>query len=645
MSLGNGDFKVSDGGWLSLLSSASESQTHHHNAAPQQQQQQQQQPGPGVGVPMSNGYQQTLTALAKLEGSLTCFICKRLYQSPVSVSPCQHNFCSDCLSSAWAQAISTNSYMLCPICDTPLDGNLESFPRNRGLEETVEIYRTLQPLLQNLMAETLKPPMKSQMFKTIKDDGFSVTRDSQEKHAVAARASWDEYFNRLVEFRNEYGHTRVRYQNDGNLEFKRFADWVRNQRYLLAKRKEEEGDQMADIYVERIQRLTSIGFDWAGSAITTTNEPSHSHPLGATAAIDAFPTTNDDDTDERNKKNKTVNSMKWDIMYERLSKYYQDNGTTVVSDRKDADSKRLHDWTRNQKYWLGKKLQEGRLSPVSSERVQKLDALNFPWRANKDSQEGDHFPSSTPRKSMGKPKSSKKQAPSLSAGNNNTAYLAETLGKVLGALDNLGALENSGGKQSLLSNSRKRLAAAAISIGGNAEEKKRTKLERKLERISSQLTDAEQNFARFHGIDDIDMATQAKTRMVDLYNKKVEIEQELVALVDLEEDEEDQLQQQVAASGKKKSRYKAALMAAKRKSPAEIKRGKLDRKLELVSQQLSEAEKNIARFQTIRETNMAEQAKTRMAKLYHEKVAIENDLMALDDEEEDDNGTSGDVLF
>ncbi|KAL7571392.1 hypothetical protein ACA910_007698 [Epithemia clementina (nom. ined.)] len=647
------------GGWLALLSSASEPQQGKRSNAANDE-------------PSLN--EKTLAALATLESSLTCFYCKKLFQSPVSIAPCHHCFCSDCLSSAWAETLSTSSYMMCPLCDnTTLEGGLESFPRNRCLEETVDLYRTIKPLLQELFKTSL---LKSSPSDTKAEDEANKAKAKwareargDDKVTAAARASWDEHYNRLIEFRNTYGHTRVRYQNDGDLDFKKFADWVRNQRYLLAKRHEEEGDSMAEVFVERIEKLNKLGFDWSipNNANTEISALGSGSKVASAAALGTRDDDDDDDDDDEDddgkKKNRSArNTSKWDSMYDKLAEYYKEHGTTVIGDRADTENKKLHDWTRNQKYWLGKKLQDGRLSPVSSDRIEKLAALNFPWSRKMPDQpagllqqhlEDAGIPMSSPSARRVKAEKVPQFTKTPPAGlvGKKTEYLAETLGKVLGALDNLGALNNLGDAAAAGQNSRKRTASAAgLSKDDDAgvvsaAERKRVKLERKLDRVNQQLTDAEQNVSRFQIVNDETMAAQAKTRMVDLYNKKVELEQDLLVLADDEEEDkqEELLQQQLllqqASAGKKKSRKMAnrmALASIRRKSPAEIKRARLDRKLELVGKQLADAEKSITRFQSIRDDGMVEQAKTRMAKLYNDKVDIENELMDMDDEEDDD---------
>jgi E3 ubiquitin-protein ligase RAD18 len=95
--------------------------------------------------------------LAALDAELRCQICQELYRAPVSLQPCQHTFCSECIRRALAdQYNSMNRKTRCVSCNEPVDHrNDKCLVPNRALEKAVLAFTKLRgPLLQVLLLTT-----------------------------------------------------------------------------------------------------------------------------------------------------------------------------------------------------------------------------------------------------------------------------------------------------------------------------------------------------------------------------------------------------------------------------------------------------------------------------------------------------------
>jgi Zinc finger, C3HC4 type (RING finger) len=95
--------------------------------------------------------------LAALDAELRCQICQELYRAPVSLQPCQHTFCSECIRKALAdQYNSMNRKTRCVSCNEPVDHrNDKCLVPNRALEKAVLAFTKLRgPLLQVLLLTT-----------------------------------------------------------------------------------------------------------------------------------------------------------------------------------------------------------------------------------------------------------------------------------------------------------------------------------------------------------------------------------------------------------------------------------------------------------------------------------------------------------
>ena len=130
---------------------------------------------------------------------------------------------------------------------------------------------------------------------------------------------WEEMFQKLVEFKNEHGHTSVPQRVP---KYAELATWVRNQRAA----KEHNRPIMA----ERGKRLDEIGFSW-----------------------------------------RLVEREAWQRMLERLIEFKDTHGHCNVPQKGGGD-KRLGNWVNTQRTHFKR-------GTLKADRVQQLDAIGFVW--------------------------------------------------------------------------------------------------------------------------------------------------------------------------------------------------------------------------------------------------------------------------
>ena len=130
---------------------------------------------------------------------------------------------------------------------------------------------------------------------------------------------WDEMFQKLIKFKDDYGHTNV---SQGQPQYKELASWVRNQR--------DAKEQNRPILAERGNRLDEIGFVW-----------------------------------------RLVERDCWENDFETLVAFKREYGHCNVP-QKDSRFKRLGKWVNTQRTFH----KRGKLKP---DRFQKLQELGFVW--------------------------------------------------------------------------------------------------------------------------------------------------------------------------------------------------------------------------------------------------------------------------
>eukprot|EP00586_Coscinodiscus_wailesii_P016132 CAMPEP_0172514972 /NCGR_PEP_ID=MMETSP1066-20121228/264299_1 /TAXON_ID=671091 /ORGANISM="Coscinodiscus wailesii, Strain CCMP2513" /LENGTH=570 /DNA_ID=CAMNT_0013295857 /DNA_START=73 /DNA_END=1785 /DNA_ORIENTATION=- len=146
---------------------------------------------------------------------------------------------------------------------------------------------------------------------------------------------WQEFFDKLVEFKSRKGHC---YVPSCFPEDPTFGKWVARQRQQYNKLKEGKPSQITE---ERISMLESIGFQW-----TAMSGP--------------------------------VNGELWKERLEQLKEFHRDTGHFRV---KETDDPILNRWVYRQKHQY-KQLQEGHHSNLTKDRIEELESIGFNWELN-----------------------------------------------------------------------------------------------------------------------------------------------------------------------------------------------------------------------------------------------------------------------
>ena len=85
--------------------------------------------------------------------------------------------------------------------------------------------------------------------------GFEWARPRITKSGINERRSWESMFQKLREFREKHGHTKVHVSVDAKL-----SNWIRNQRTAMSRM--QRGLPHRCLNARRIELLESIGFTW-----------------------------------------------------------------------------------------------------------------------------------------------------------------------------------------------------------------------------------------------------------------------------------------------------------------------------------------------------------------------------------------------
>jgi len=145
---------------------------------------------------------------------------------------------------------------------------------------------------------------------------------------------WNVMFHELEAYKVKHGHCNVQ-QSSGKL-----GRWVNKQRKQYRSFKEGKSSPMTD---ERVRQLESIGFQW-------------SLYVGEVVA-----------------GNKTLEKM-WDARFHELFAFKVKHGHCNVP----STSGKLGTWVRKQRH-QHRLFKEGKPSPMTKERVQKLESIGFQW--------------------------------------------------------------------------------------------------------------------------------------------------------------------------------------------------------------------------------------------------------------------------
>jgi hypothetical protein len=158
-------------------------------------------------------------------------------------------------------------------------------------------------------------------------------RLDQEEEAKAPDGRWDVHFNQLLSFQNEYGHTCVPQHPPPQVQQKypHLANFCRNQRNQYKNRLNKETKHLSFLTETRIQRLTSVGFEF------------------------------------------DVRQAIWNSKYKELVEFSNEHGhLNVAPKRLPAD---LRKWIRYQRI---KYKDPQRYKPLSIHQIELLERLNGP---------------------------------------------------------------------------------------------------------------------------------------------------------------------------------------------------------------------------------------------------------------------------
>mmetsp|Transcript_13231 Transcript_13231/g.29152 ORF Transcript_13231/g.29152 Transcript_13231/m.29152 type:complete len:304 (-) Transcript_13231:30-941(-) len=85
-------------------------------------------------------------ALDEMETAFKCPICFGWAKNPVSIKPCGHTFCSECIRKSLKQCMRTQQSSLCPKCRTEVynGGSEKSIAPCRGMEDAMMLWRSVR---------------------------------------------------------------------------------------------------------------------------------------------------------------------------------------------------------------------------------------------------------------------------------------------------------------------------------------------------------------------------------------------------------------------------------------------------------------------------------------------------------------------
>jgi len=120
------------------------------------------------------------------QSNLSCHICREFFRNAVSLSVCNHSFCSECIRVSLSHGKrSINRTRNCPICRAEVkEDDSHAIVPNWALQETVDKYQEMRPLLYNSLVrlqsvdegkETVGELKKSSSF--IKSNNDSVAKN------------------------------------------------------------------------------------------------------------------------------------------------------------------------------------------------------------------------------------------------------------------------------------------------------------------------------------------------------------------------------------------------------------------------------------------------------------------------------------
>ena len=220
---------------------------------------------------------------------------------------------------------------------------------------------------------------------------------------------WKSTYELLRQYYNDKGDCRVptSYAVNGVA----LGQWVRTQRQEYWKLQDGKPSSMTR---ERIDKLEAVGIDWhplkkqwnsmyellqlykkdKGNCRVPKSYAVDGVALGVWVAVQRVQYRYLQDgklsamTRERIDKLETLGidwdpfTAQWNSTYELLWQYYNDKGDSLVPQHYTVDGVALYEWTVNQRTEY-RKLQEGKPSQMTEERINKLEAVDFDWSPSK----------------------------------------------------------------------------------------------------------------------------------------------------------------------------------------------------------------------------------------------------------------------
>ena len=199
--------------------------------------------------------------------------------------------------------------------------------------------------------------MTDDKLKKLEEIGFDFS-------AQTPPDQWTVYFNKLVKYREAEGHCRVpyTYPEDPGL-----GAWVDTCRTQYWRRINGRSSRMTD---KRLEMLEGIGFVWEvpneGENIGMEEDPASSSLV--TPSYDLAPS-------------RSAARVTWDTRFDELAAYKEANGHCNVPSNY-AQNKKLGSFVKKQREDYRKK-KDGKKSPMSDTRIQKLEGIGFQWSVSK----------------------------------------------------------------------------------------------------------------------------------------------------------------------------------------------------------------------------------------------------------------------
>ncbi|GAX22382.1 hypothetical protein FisN_8Hh374 [Fistulifera solaris] len=111
---------------------------------------------------MLQGSSQFHCGLEAMEDSLSCVVCREIFRNPISLYPCQHSFCSECVRKSLKEQLkSLKRTANCPVCRVQLDTSGIAFEKcirpNPTLEDLSNAYSGIRNEMYSILSSSASP--------------------------------------------------------------------------------------------------------------------------------------------------------------------------------------------------------------------------------------------------------------------------------------------------------------------------------------------------------------------------------------------------------------------------------------------------------------------------------------------------------